>query len=250
MTEEISQPTTELRPEYSLYSQAAISLATVLGSIVAGAFLLGSNLKKLNRSDEVLQTYFFGIVTLGLLLFITFKLPIADKIPGILFELLQVGLIYLFMQHKIGKDLKIHDQRKGIYYSKWRATGISLLCLPLVIAIGIGIYYLSITRVDFKNDHYVYYETGATKEDAKALGKYLTEVGFFGNENPIDVKINKAENAINVYFVLAKDAWFDPEIISSFTLLRLDLVEQIFQNEKINVILCDEYENQKKIISE
>jgi hypothetical protein len=248
--DDISQPTTDLRPEYSLYSQAAINLATVLGSIIAGSFLLASNLKKLNRTDEVLKTYFFGIITLVLVLFITFKLPIADKIPGILFELLQVGLIYLFVQYKIGKDLKIHSQRKGNYYSKWRAAGISLLCLPIIIAVGVGVYYLTITRVNFKNEHYVYYESGANKDDAKALGNYLIEVGFFGNENPIDVKINKAENAINVYFVLSKDAWLDPEIISSFTLLRLDLVEQIFQNDKINIILCDEYENQKKIISE
>ncbi len=250
MNESLRQSMDEKYPEYKLYSQKSINIATGMGSIIAGSFFLASNLKKLGRSDEVLQTYILGVVSFAIIIFSLIKIPMADKIPGVLIQLIQVGIIYLFANYKIGSDLNAHDEKKGSFYSNWRTTGISLLLLPLVIGVLIGVNLLGETKVDFGNDQFVYYEYEATEENAKTLGNYLLKIEFFGSDTPIDVTIRKVENDIDIKFILADDSWLNPEVVNFFSLVRQELIRDVFKGENVNIILCDVFSNAKKTISE
>ncbi len=249
MNENVNQSIEENYHAYQLYSQKAIGIATALGSIIAGVFLIASNLKKLERSEEVLQTYIFGIVIFALILISLIKIPMADNAPGVVIQIIQVGIIYLFANNKIGKDLKLHEEKKGSFYSNWRTVGISLLLLPLVVGALIGVNILGETKVDFGNDQYVYYEYDANEDNAKALGNYLLKVGFFRNDTPIDVTIGKIDGDIYVKFVLADGYWLKPDIIDFFETVRQDLIRYIFKGNNVNIILCDDFYRPKKTIS-
>ncbi len=238
------------RPEYSLYSLSAINLATAFGSILAGAVLLASNLKKVNREDEALQTYIFGFFILILLFFSIILIPNANKIPDALIQLIQVGFIYGFSYYKFNTEFKSHEKKKGKYYSKWRAFGISLLLLPLVLGILFGINFLTEKKVDFGNEQFVYYEFDATKDDAVTLGNYLQKIGFFGSEGPKDVRIGKISNVYTVSFPLVEDAWNDDEIIFLFTQLRSELAENVFKGATVEIKLCNVFNIPKKTIKE
>ena len=50
-----------LRPQYKLYSLAAIDLATFFGSALAGAFLLTGNFRRLGNSDSARNVLFLGL---------------------------------------------------------------------------------------------------------------------------------------------------------------------------------------------
>ncbi len=249
MHEIAMQTGNEVRPAYQLYSRRAIALATFFGSVIAGVFLIGSNLKKLDRSEEVLQAYVFGVITLGTLIVLAIKIPSLDKVPDTLFHLVQLGVIELYAYLKIGPDLKEHDEHKGIFYSNWRAIGISLLVLPLVTASIFGINYLTQSRVDFGNGQSVYYEDDAIKAEAQKLGEYLVYAGYFGNDTPADANLRKINDVITVQFFLIDDAFTNKDIIGAFIAMRWEIDKQVFPENKVCFELCDSAYKVKKTLT-
>jgi hypothetical protein len=233
-----------------LYSQAALDIATALGSIVAGSFLLASNLKKLGRNDEIYKVFLFSFGVVLAIFLAILNLPSLEKIPGFVWQAFQVAIIHWYAEKMIGEDLRKYTQDNGAFYSRWRAAGIALLITPLVLALFIGVSFLGQTKVDFGNNQCVYYELGATKNDAKRLGNYLIDTEYFGGEYPADVTIDLKNGEINISFVLQDGAWLESEVISYFETARTELAEHVFTDEKVNILLCDGSYDAKKTISE
>lgn len=248
MQTNVSQTVQENIPEHSLYSKTAIDIATAFGSMIAGAFLIASNLKKLGRSDEVFQVYIFNIISFSLLMFLLIKIPFAEKIPDFFIQLLQVAIVHTFTRYKLGNDLENHGAQKGVYYSKWRAVGISMLLLPFVIGIFLGINYLSETKVDFGNGKLIYYKYDANKEDASKLGDYLQRVGVFDNDNEMDIYISKISNDIDISFTVIDKSLLDEELVLMFDRLRTEIQQNVFFKQKVKIIINDAYLNPIKII--
>ncbi len=63
------------RPQYRLYSQAAIDLATVLGTLVVGSLLLAANLRHLGDRNAARNTIILGLVGSFSLVCAVFRLP-------------------------------------------------------------------------------------------------------------------------------------------------------------------------------
>ncbi len=138
------------RPQYKLYSLAAIDLATFLGSLVAGSFLLAANFRNLGSSDSsrdssrrsiVYETSAArNVIFLGLTAFAAFAValvwlpPALEELP-LPFLLLQVAAAHMYGKWKQGDALDHHKRAMGFFHSKWRAAGIGLLATPLALGI-------------------------------------------------------------------------------------------------------------------
>ena len=124
------------RPQYKLYSQTGIDLATVLGTLVAGSLLLAANLRHLGDRNAARNTIILGLVGSFSLVWAVFRLPPAfDAVPGGVFLLLQVGAIHAYGKWKQAEALQHHQESAGVFHSKWRAAGIALLATPLSLAV-------------------------------------------------------------------------------------------------------------------
>lgn len=138
---EINNKTKDIK----LYSSRAISGATFLGGPLAAGFLIGENFKSLNKPIVGRNSLIIGITTTILLFIGIFMIPeqIIDKMPKQLIPLIYTGIIWGIVEWKLGDVLKAHKENGNSFFSGWRAAGIALISL-IIILVGIfGYTFLS-----------------------------------------------------------------------------------------------------------
>ena len=130
----------EAVPQIKLYSFACIDIATLFGSIFAGAVLISRNYRILGDPRSVRKTILLGIAATAVLSTTIFliKTPAKyDKLIGIAIQSIQVAIIHSTAMRYQGNILTLHKKAGGQFYSRWRALGIAILVLPLTAAIFI-----------------------------------------------------------------------------------------------------------------
>ena len=130
------KPFDPTRPHYKLYSQNAIDLATFLGTPIAGTLLLAANFRKLDNHDSSRNTIILGFVGFAIYAYALIWLsPALDVVPNAAFTFLQLAVIHTYGKWKQAEALRRHEELAGAFHSKWRAAGISLLAVPLSLAL-------------------------------------------------------------------------------------------------------------------
>lgn len=127
----------EPQPAYKLYSIASIGLATFLASWLAGAVLISRNYARLGNRRAACVSILFGVLGLVLLLVAVFSIevpPQYETYMPVAFQGIQIGVISMIAIRLQGEALSTHERKGGQLYSNWRAAGIALLLLPVVIA--------------------------------------------------------------------------------------------------------------------
>ncbi len=92
-----------------------------------------------------------------------------------------------------------------------------------------------------KNQHVYFKGDGVTKDDAKKVGAYLKQAGYFKNDNEVDVQIssNKPNSDVNIAYIVDSDK-ITSEVEKDFLLVSSGLSENVFHNRKILVSLADD----------
>ena len=123
------------------YSNNAISIATYLGGPLAAGILIRKNFLNLGKEKEGLIALIVGVVSTILLFWGIFQIPehIIDKIPNPLIPLVYTGIICLIVEKMHGNILRKHKAEKNEFYSNWRATGVGLICMVILLG-GIFAY--------------------------------------------------------------------------------------------------------------
>ncbi len=92
------------------------------------------------------------------------------------------------------------------------------------------------------NNQHVYYKgDGVSKDNAKKVGDYLKQVGYFTNDNGVDVQIfsDNPDSTVKISYVVDNDK-ITSEIEKDFLLVSSGLSEKVFNNRKILVSLADD----------
>ena len=142
LTNEILENTTK---GITLYSANAISGATFLGGPLAAGYLIGENFKALEKPTLGRNALIIGFVASIILFGGIFMIPeyIVDSIPNQVIPFIYTAIIWGIVEAKQGAILKLHKEKNNSFFSGWRAAGIGLISL-LVMLIGIfGYAYLS-----------------------------------------------------------------------------------------------------------
>ena len=118
------------------YSQRAILIATFFGSPLAAGILVRKNYINLGKDKEGLYALLIGIIATILLFIGIFAIPeeIMDKIPDVAIPFIYTGIIYLIVERIQGQELRIHKESKGNFYSAWKAAGIGVISMIVLIA--------------------------------------------------------------------------------------------------------------------
>ncbi|HHW2905687.1 TPA: hypothetical protein ACUUBU_000684 [Pseudomonas aeruginosa] len=121
-----------------LYRLSAIGLGTFIGTPLAGAFLAAVNLRRLGRAQEVGKTWLVGLCLFVLLP----VLGATENIPSIGFTVAQIfGMVY-YAKSAFGPALDSHKAAGGAFISNWRAAGIGLLFMLVVLSVAIPVVML------------------------------------------------------------------------------------------------------------
>ena len=118
-----------------MFSVGQITLATFLGSPIAGCLLLAQNYRSLGRIKEGWQTLFVGIVSTIIAFLIGFWLP--ENFPSTV-----LPAIYTVTMHQTAKILQGNEiaryKAQGGKGSWATTVGIAVACLISIVVLAFG----------------------------------------------------------------------------------------------------------------
>jgi len=139
-----------------LYSQKAIAIATYFGGPLAAGILVRKNSLNLGKEKQAVNSLIIGIVSTILIFVGIFMIPehISEKIPNMVIPAIYTGIIYLIVERIQGKELKLHKENNGEFYSGWKAAGIGAISMVILLVSIFGYVMLSENQYNYDNEIY------------------------------------------------------------------------------------------------
>ena len=235
-----SPPASAPPPAFRLYSVGSITLATALGTPVAGGILMALNYRRLGQLQSAKKALLWTGGFTILLFILAFVLP--DRFGHGMAAGSLIGM-YKLAKSMLGAAVTAHRSAGGRIASAWGAFGIGLACLTVVLlCIFTAVFLLPDelgTRYEVSSREEIYYRDGATEADAKALGQELQGCGYFDGSTGSSVVLAKPKGRYAVYFCVGPGAWDHPEVIQEFDKIGRVLAEGRF-GRPLTLRLCDE----------
>ncbi len=129
-----------------LYTVAAIDLATFLSSWLAGAFLMASNYRRFGNFTAARTTLLIGVLGLVIFIFVDYMIVLPERfhpLAWLVGKVIRVGGIHIAARRLQGAAISNHEAAGGALFSPWRAVGISILLIPVALAILYLLAFLS-----------------------------------------------------------------------------------------------------------
>ena len=235
-------------PVIKLFTPGHVALATFLGSPLAGGVVLAWSHRRA-KTGRGWTALLAGAALTGALLALGFALN--GKAGG------GLAIGGLFAMRGLAQaqmpGIEAACGGRAVTASWWSAVGISVgflgACVAAVFALGIGWAVFSApASVSFGHDQDVQYADGATTADARLVGSYLMQKGFFSanGEGKTD-RVERTRGDVVVSFVIQDGAWNQAMVQLAFTEVRKELADT-FPGQQVTVHLCDDtMENQYTI---
>ncbi|MGZ3916215.1 MAG: hypothetical protein ACXVBT_15760 [Flavisolibacter sp.] len=123
------------------YNERAVLLATFLGGPLAGAWLMASNFKAMGETVRATRTWVLAVMAL-VLVFLLSLIPSLDKIPAISYSFAFCWTARFLTRKYQGPQIQLHQENGGQFYTTWRAVGIGLIGMAVVIVIILVLLFL------------------------------------------------------------------------------------------------------------
>lgn len=230
-------------PDYFLYKPEQVAAATFLGTPLAGGILIASNYRKLGNGPAAVFMFLFGVAVSAGGFWLAFALPERTPAPLVYGPLVLV--MWLAAKSLQGQACEGHVAQGGRVATTWEALRIALVCL---LAVGAGIAYYVFgppgsigKKVIVGQGKEVYYDEGATEEEAERLGRFLIGEGHFSGSRGQTARLTRDGETYVVGFVVSESAGESPGTFLAFHKLCLDLSKGVFGGRPVAIQLCDEY---------
>ncbi|MBV9760361.1 MAG: hypothetical protein JO340_07355 [Acidobacteriaceae bacterium] len=208
-----STPFAAAAPKYTLFDSNAVALATLFGTPAAGGSLMALNYRRLGQGSKGAMTLIVTIVVAALAILITWNLPRGVTTTLGLGLLLGTRWSARSLQ---GQAVKDHTDRGGRLGSKGGAFvfGLAIFGAIFICAL-IGFRLARDPSITIGANDEISYSGTATKSDARALGNSLKQIGYL-KDRGVSVSLAKGTEGAIVSFVVKRDAWKDPNVVSQF----------------------------------
>jgi hypothetical protein len=120
-----------------LYTVHQITVATFLGSGIAGAWLAASNFNAVDQPIKARRWIWIGIAATVALLAISFVLP--DRFPNFILPLAFAFGARSVATTEFGWILRDHEKMGGDLRSWWKVVGIALLVCAILLAAAFAV---------------------------------------------------------------------------------------------------------------
>lgn len=214
------------------------------------SFLLTSILYSLNygRVGLTRKRNIFLIISISLLT-ILIALAFLPNSSG--------GIRSLFFIFNIGLGIYMNSTQKSLFKNHIEKGGQKASYLiPMIICIAVysvlifaTLYSTNIPEQMKKvNNDELYYTKNISMQELDKLEDYLSHEVLANDNFRISAKIDKQSNFYILSFVYDQQMLNDPEIISYFKLLGENLSKDVFDNNLVEIHLCDDVFNTLKVI--
>ena len=226
-------------PGFSLFSVGQISGATFVGSPLAGAYMLAQNFRRLDAPKKSTMALVLGTLSTIALFFIGYFLP--DGFLNALLPASYTGAMAALARNRQGTAIQDHFARGGVKASFGHAALVGTISLVLVVVVFFSVV-LSIPedKVVFGPNDEVYFQEGATEQDARTFGKFMQDAELFTGDSAFSIYLERKGTTTVVSFVVVDGTWNDPEMVEAFQDVTNQLSgEHVF--EDVEVKLIDEW---------
>lgn len=193
-----------------LFSRAAIVLATFVGSLACGLWLMGLNEKRLHKPVQA-RVYFWSAV-LFCASFFAFLVWVPENIqtaiPTSVFVAGQLGILYGLFNALQKKRLATEvAEGRARYAGLWQGLLCGILSMALILSLLVGAAYFG-AFPPFAGEHFrfgafaheVYYEN-VSEAEAQELAVALDELGHFDFfDFSIYFQINRVDGRLQLTF--------------------------------------------------
>jgi hypothetical protein len=240
------------RPGYKLFSPGSIARVAFLAGPVGAFILLALNFWRMGKRGAAWTTIALGLLTLGVLVVIIIALP--ESVPSFLIGLPLFLALWIAARALQGDAYEAHQRAGGATASGWVAAGIALMGVVLFLGLWLGsflVYDLTFysglgSKIDFGAGEEVYYATGVTEADARALGAFLRETGFFNGRGPKSVRLARDGDRLVLSVIVQEWVLRDWGVQQEIRTMGQQASQRAFGGRPVVVELCDEYFQVKK----
>jgi hypothetical protein len=248
------EPVEFVRPAYRLFSPGTIGVVALLAGPVGAFTLLTVNYWRLGRRHAAGVTALVGTVVVVALGMVGGVLPSTGSacVVG-----LPAFLALWWAAHSLqGDAYETHIKQGGRRASGWAAAGYAvvgfLIFVPVLFILVAGANVAFDAgygpKIDLGHGQEVYYAKGATEADARALGNFLREAGFFDDENPAAVRVSRDGNRTVISFIVQARAVHDVEAQDTLRQIGRQASQEVFGGRPVVVEMCDgEFKVKKRL---
>lgn len=221
-----------------LFTEKQVGISAVIGGPIPPGILFYLNYKRINKDKEAYISLAATLIfTIGLF-YTLIKLPdeIIDKLPNAVVTGFYGVLVYILYNRFLSKEINQLLTEGHTKASNWTVAGMTLFGLILNLIIILAIAF---TQPAFKGDkikygavgHEIYFDKSKTSiDEANRLGTILTNSGYFTDEYPAAVHIDKWQTRYVVTLQIDKEHWVNPELIQYLNDLKKDLEVEFFKD--------------------
>ena len=131
-------PGGKLAPPFKLFKSWQITLATFLGSPLAGGIIMALNFNRLGRQSAAVQAIVLSLLATIAIIIAALLLPDLP-IPDMVYVAPQVVVMYVLSQKLFAADFSEHERRRGQWSSGWAAAGIGILTAVVIVGVLLGV---------------------------------------------------------------------------------------------------------------
>ena len=231
-------------PRYRLYSQVQVAGATPLGGPLAGAWLLASDYRRLGRISNATTAALLGLA--GQIAAIWLWTALDDTLPPFILVSIYTIAIGLIAQVSLDADFTAHVVSGGHREHNLKAAGIGALGFLMLFAGVVDISALMRDKVHMGNRQVVYYQDGASKEEARTVGQTLKKHGYYFGEGPGSVIVSRSSEHYHVAFVVADWVFDRTDEIDKIRAWAATLSKEAFGGKPVDISLNDDIDSTRR----
>ncbi|MDP4145908.1 MAG: hypothetical protein Q8936_15710 [Bacillota bacterium] len=228
-----------------LWNPKGFLILSILFSFLPAAVLYSLNYGRLGlskkRNISLVVSFVFFIVMISMV-FVINQGIMKSIIYGV-----NIG-VAIYMNNNQAKIFENHIKNGGKKASYIVPTLASIVISAVILSLAFYSINIPDQKLIFKGNE-LYYTDRVSKQDAENLGNYLSEQGFFNENRKTSVKIDKLSNTYKFSLIIDKNHLEDKELEQSVKDMINILSKNVFNSNKVDIVLCDDVFKPLKTIS-
>lgn len=231
-------------PAFAMHSPGDVGWAAFWGGPLASGLLLASNYARLGR-PVVAGLSAVGCALLGLTAAAAAVFVIQELIVCAILNIFLIWVMWLIAVALQSAAYSQHLRNGGQKASGCWSFGTGVLSWCLLVAAGFGCdAWNNLSwgdKIAYGPNETLYYTRGATEDDARQLGNYLKENGFFNGARANDVQLTRDNDGFAIGFIVEWQAIADRNVQRQFELFAGELAQNVFPGRPVTVRLCNNF---------
>jgi len=218
-----------------LWNPKGFLILSILFSFLPAAVLYSLNYGRLGLSKKRNISLVVSFVFFTVMISMVFVINLG--IMKSIFYGVNIGAA-IFMNNNQAKIFENHMKNGGKKASYIVPTLISIVITAVILSVAFYSINIPDQKLIFKGNE-LYYTERISRQDVEKLGIYLSEQGFLNENQKASIKIDKLWNTYKLSLIIDKTRIEDKELEQSAKDMINELSKNVFNDNKVDIVFCD-----------